>query len=128
MTAPITVLLIEANLDDARLVQEELRTVHSTTGIHLEWVDCLQKAQDYLKAKTSQAILVDLSLPDCEGPDALQRILDCAPQIPVIVLAGVADEEVATKAVQAGAQDYLIKGEVDGRLLVRAIRYAVQRK
>ena len=128
MSAPITVLLIENNRDDARLVQKELQTVHSTTRIHLDWVDCLQKARDYLMAKTCQAILVNLSLPDCEGSDTLRLILDCAPQIPVIVLTGVADEEVATKAVQAGAQDYLVKGEMDGRLLVRAIQYAIQRK
>ena len=128
MNSGIKVLLIENNPSDARLVKEELESVHFTTSIQLEWVDGLQKGLDYLATNTAQAILVDLSLPDSEGLETLQRVLGCAPQTPVIVITGLADEGTGMKALQAGAQDYLIKGQVDGRLLDRAIQYAIQRK
>jgi PAS domain S-box-containing protein/putative nucleotidyltransferase with HDIG domain len=124
----MTVLLIEDNPGDIRLVEEELLSVHSGLRIQLECVDRLERALEFLAAHQVQAILVDLSLPDSEGLNTLQRVLDCAPQTPVIVMTGLAHEETGMKALQAGAQDYLIKGQVDGRLLTRSIQYAVQRK
>lgn len=128
MNKPINVLFIEDNPADARLVREELKAARSSANICLEWVDCLQKGLDYLATHAVHAVLVDLSLPDSQGLSIIQRVLCCAPQLPVIVMTGLADEETATQALQAGAQDYLVKGEVDGRLLMRVIRYAVQRK
>jgi PAS domain S-box-containing protein/putative nucleotidyltransferase with HDIG domain len=128
MNPGIKVLLIENNPRDVLLIQEELGSVHFKTSIHLDWAECLQKGLDFLAANSVQAILLDLSLPDSQGLDTLQRVLACAPQMPVIVMTGLADEETGMKALQAGAQDYLIKGQVDGRLLARAIQYAIQRK
>ncbi|RPJ20617.1 MAG: response regulator, partial [Chloroflexi bacterium] len=128
MNAPIHILFIEDNPGDARLVKEELLTASSKTIIHLEWVDRLEKGLERLASNHFEAVLLDLSLPDSEGLDTLHRILASAPSLPVIVMTGQTDEAVATQAVQAGAQDYLIKGQVDGRLLIRSIQYAVQRK
>jgi serine phosphatase RsbU (regulator of sigma subunit) len=73
-------------------------------------------------------VLLDLGLPDAEGLDGLARLLELAPSIAVLVLTGLADEHRGTEAVAAGAQDYLVKGVIDGQLLSRAVRYAVERK
>lgn len=129
MTQPIKVLFIENNQDDAQLVINELKGRHAKTDIHLEWVNRLEKGLEYLATNNDiQAILVELFLPDSQGIPTLQRVSASAPHIPVIVMTSMANEEAGVKAVQAGAQDHLIKGEVDGRLLVRAIQYAIQRK
>jgi PAS domain S-box-containing protein/putative nucleotidyltransferase with HDIG domain len=128
MNAPVNVLFIEDNPGDARLVKEELRLAGSSTIVQLEWVDRLEKGLERLASNHIEAVLLDLSLPDSEGLDTLRRVLTSAPSIPVIVMTGQADEAVAMQAVQAGAQDYLIKGHVDGRLLTRSIQYAIQRK
>jgi PAS domain S-box-containing protein len=128
MNPRINVLLIEKNPEDAQLVKEELESIHFTVGIQLEWVDDLQKGLAYLATNAVRAVLVDLFLPDSEGLDTLHRVLAGAPQIPVIVMTAQADEETSMKALQAGAQDYLIKGELDGKLLTRVIQYAIQRK
>ena len=128
MNPPINVLLIEGNLGDVQLVKEKLCSASSPSCIHLEWVDCLQKGLDYLKTNPVDTVLVELSLPDSNGLDTLQRVLDCAPQTSVIVLTGLINEETGTRALQAGAQDFLIKDQVDGRLLVRVIQYGMHRK
>jgi PAS domain S-box-containing protein len=128
MSEVIHILLIEDNPGDARLIQEELQSVNSKTIIRLEWVDRLQKGLERLACNHIQAVLVDLSLPDSQGLETLQRVIQYAPQIPVIVMTGLADEGIGTRAVQSGAQDYLIKGQVDGRLLLRVVQYAIQRK
>ena len=73
-------------------------------------------------------MLLDLSLPDAEGLDALTQVQNVSLDVPVIVFSGRSDERIAVRAVQEGAQDYLIKGQVDGRLLARSINYAVERK
>ena len=80
MNPPINVLLIEGNLGDVQLVKEKLCSASSPSCIHLEWVDCLQKGLDYLKTNPVDTVLVELSLPDSNGLDTLQRVLDCAPQ------------------------------------------------
>jgi serine phosphatase RsbU (regulator of sigma subunit) len=73
-------------------------------------------------------VLVDLSLPDAHGLEALEAVLALAPHTAVLVLTGLRDAHVGVAAVQAGAQDYLVKGDIDARLLARAIRYAMERK
>jgi len=128
MNAGICVLLIEKDPRDAQLIQEELDSVHSSTPIKLEWMDRLETALAFLAKNSIQAVLLNLSLPDSEGLETLQRVLASVPQMPVIVMTALADEETGMKALQAGAQDYLIKGQVDARLLGRAIQYAIQRK
>jgi PAS domain-containing protein len=73
-------------------------------------------------------VLLDLGLPDSRGLETLNRAHTQAPEVPIVVLTGLADETVGVKAVQEGAQDYLVKGQVDGDVLVRAIRYGIERK
>ncbi|HSL30083.1 MAG TPA: response regulator, partial [Anaerolineales bacterium] len=124
MNVSVNILLIEDNPADARLVREELKFTPSATDFQLEWVDCLEAGLERLTRTHVHAVLLDLSLPDSEGMHTLKAVLGHAPQLPVIVMTGHADEELGTQAVQAGAQDYLIKGRVDGRLLTRAIQYA----
>lgn len=128
MSTPIHVLLIEDNAGDARLVKEELRLAAPRAAIKLEWVDHLEQGLKWITANHIDAVLLDLSLPDSAGLETLQKVLSHAPHLPVIVMTGQAHEEVAIRAVQAGAQDYLIKGEVDGRLLARSIQYSIDRK
>jgi PAS domain S-box-containing protein/putative nucleotidyltransferase with HDIG domain len=126
MNVPGKILLIEDNPGDARLVREELQSAGA--ALRVEWADRLEAGLDCLQTGSFQAVLVDLSLPDSQGLDTLQRVLDQVPEIPVIVMTGLADEAAGIRAVQAGAQDYLIKGQVDGRLLTRVVHYAIQRK
>jgi len=73
-------------------------------------------------------VLLDLTLPDSEGVESFRRVAAQAPDLPIVVLTGVDDEEVAVSALHSGAQDYLIKGQIDGNLLARSLRYAIERK
>jgi signal transduction histidine kinase len=121
------VLLVEDNLGDARLLREAL--VDAGSGqFELAHVEQLSTALQRLGEEHFDAILLDLSLSDERGLDTLKRAREQAPGVPVIVLTGIDDEELAVKAVREGAQDYLVKGQVDGNLLVRSMRYAVERK
>jgi signal transduction histidine kinase len=117
------VLLVEDNEDDALLIRETL----SETILQIERAECLSVALRHLAKERFDAVLLDLSLPDAHGLDTIGRVLGQAPGVPIVVLTGLNDEEAAVKAVEAGAQDYLIKGQVDGHLLTRALRYAIQR-
>jgi len=123
----IRVLLVEDNPGDARIIEETLTGV-TDSGFAFHWVDRLSRAMEYLKETDVSIILLDLSLPDSHGLDTFGRIHGEAPDTPIIVLTGLDDEEVAVRTVHQGAQDYLVKGCVDGHLLVRAIRYAIERK
>jgi DNA-binding response OmpR family regulator len=73
-------------------------------------------------------ILLDLGLPDCEGLNSFKVIFKKYSTIPIIILTGLANEETGIKSIKYGAQDYLVKGEFNGKLLVRAIQYAIERK
>ena len=117
------VLLVEDNQDDALLIQEAL----SETKIKIEAAERLSAALERLSRGALDAVLLDLSLPDAQGLDTIRRVRSYAPGVPIVVLTGLDDEEAAVKAVEQGAQDYLIKGQVDGHLLVRSLRYAIQR-
>ncbi len=123
----IKVLVIEDNPGDARLIQEMLKDIQNIS-FNINCVDHLYAALDLLSTHAYDAILLDLSLPDSLGIDTFTKIQIRAPRAPVIVLTGIDDEELAVKAVRAGAQDYLIKGELNSSFLVRAIRYAIERR
>jgi diguanylate cyclase (GGDEF)-like protein len=123
----VRVLAVEDNLGDAILVREMLRDA-DPLGFELVHVDRLAAGIDALVAQAPDCILLDLSLPDAEGLDALAQIQNISIDVPVIVLSGRTDERLAVRAVQEGAQDYLIKGQVDARLLARSINYAIERK
>jgi diguanylate cyclase (GGDEF)-like protein len=86
------------------------------------------KAIDELGRRKFDAILLDLGLPDVRGVETLQRALEAAPHTPVVVMTGMDNEDLAVKAVQRGAQDYLVKGQIDARALTRTLRYAIERK
>jgi PAS domain S-box-containing protein len=127
MKALIKLLLLEDNPGDARLINEILKESISV-NFYLEHVDHLKDALNLLKSELPDAILLDLGLPDSQGLNSLESIISQTPNLPVIVLTGTNDLEMAVKAVQVGAQDYLTKGDIDGSLLVRVIRYAIERK
>ena len=119
----IRVLLVEDNPGDARLFTELLRGA-GASDLKMVQVDRLAAALDRLNRDPFDVMLLDLSLPDASGLDTLVRAHAQAPKIPIVVLTGHDDEALAVRAVRAGAQDYLVKGHVDGELLVRSIRYA----
>ncbi len=122
----IRVLLVEDNPGDARLFTELVRETGAGQW-KLVQVDRLSAALDLLKREPFDVMLLDLSLPDVEGLETLIRAHTEAPKIPIVVLTGHDDEALAVRAVRAGAQDYLVKGRMDGDLLVRSIRYASER-
>ncbi len=123
----INVLLVEDNPADARLLREAIREVEGSQ-IHLTHVETLGGALKKLDTSRFDVVMLDLSLPDAEGLDTLLRTHNRAPSVPIVVLTGLNDEELAIRAVREGAQDYLVKGQVTSQLLVRAMRYATERK
>lgn len=123
----IKVLLIEDNPADARLVQEMLRDGH-VQSCRLDHVSRLGEGLDLLEREGFDVLLLDLSLPDAHGIESLQAVQDAAPSLPIVILSGQKDDELALKAVQSGAQDYLVKGQGDRRMLLRALRHAIERK
>ncbi len=122
----IHVLLVEDNPADARLFLELVRDT-GAGRLKLEHVTRLSTALDRLSNGHFDVMLLDLSLPDEQGLATLTRAHAHAPNVPIVVLTGLDDEALAVKAVRAGAQDYLVKGRVDGDLLVRSLRYATER-
>ncbi|MFG1703962.1 PP2C family protein-serine/threonine phosphatase [Nonomuraea sp. M3C6] len=125
LSETLTLLLIEDDDGDAFLVEELLKEAEAPPRIF--WAKSLQEAKAKLNPKI-QCVLVDLSLPDADRLEALEEVLALAPHAAVLVLTGLRDAHMGVAAVQAGAQDYLIKGDTDARLLARAIRYAMERK
>ena len=121
------VLLIDDNEDDACLIGE-LLTDRIAADIELEWTDRLEIGLTRMTEGKVDVVLLDLSLPDSHGLETLDKIQVRAPDLPVIVLTHLYDEVTAVQAVRKGAQDYLVKGRSDSLLLVRAIRYAIERK
>jgi diguanylate cyclase (GGDEF)-like protein len=124
---PINVLLIEDNPGDARLVKEFL-TETGNAQFNLTHVERLEEAFSRLSENNFDVVLLDLSLPDAQGLGTVQRIQIEFPAVPIVVLSGMSDERLAVQAVQGGAQDYLVKGEGGGSLLMRSMRYAIERK
>lgn len=123
------VLLIEDDPDDALLIKEILTEGHEPLlQVQLVTADKLQSGFERLRDGDIDLILLDLSLPDSQGHDTVIKVCRQAPEVPVIVLTGADDETLAIQAVKSGAQDYLVKGQVDGRLLTRSIRYAIERR
>lgn len=123
----IKVLLIEDNPGDARLIQEMLAE-SDKVRIDLEWKERLSTGLKRIAEGGIDVILLDLMLPDSRGFDALIRMQAQAQGIPIVVLTGLSDVALAIKAVRRGAQDYLIKGQVDSRQLARSILYAIARR
>jgi signal transduction histidine kinase/DNA-binding NarL/FixJ family response regulator len=124
---PVRVLLVEDNPGDARLTRDSLR--YSARGQYeVEHVERLAHAESILASGAVDVVLLDLSLPDAPRESSVARAYAMAPGVPIIVLTGLDDEEAALEAMKSGAEDYLVKDEVDGELLTRSIRYAIERK
>jgi len=121
------VLLIEDDQADAFLIQDML--LDSTAGnVFVQHVTRLEEGMLQADEDGFDIIISDLGLPDSQGLDTVTMLASAAKHLPFIVLTGLADHEVGLAAVNAGAQDYLVKGKVTGEMLVRAIRYAIERK
>jgi len=121
-----SVLLIEDNPGDADLVR--LRLVEGKSPVSVSCVNRLSDGLASLTKETPSVVLLDLNLPDSHGAETFRRIMDHAPNVPVVVLSGQDDEALAMKAVHQGVQDYLLKGDISSKHLERAIRYAVERQ
>jgi two-component system cell cycle sensor histidine kinase/response regulator CckA len=123
----ISVLLVEDNPGDARLMREAVREAEGKY-IRLTHEDTLAKALARLEKDHFDVVMLDLSLPDADGLDTLVTTHSHSPSVPIVVLTGLDDEALAVRALREGAQDYLVKGQVTSQLLVRAMRYATERK
>ncbi len=126
MNTVLKILLIEDNPGDAILIEELL----STGGIRFE-LQCVERLSlgiKQLETASFDVILLDLGLPDSFGIETLRKLNETKPKAPIIVLTGLADEAVGSEAVKSGAQDYLLKGQIDKNLLTRSISHAIERK
>ena len=125
----IRALLIEDNPGDARLIREMLRDAGgAANSIVVSVADRLSSGLQELHEHGADLVLLDLSLPDSTGLATFDALHAANPTTPVVVLSGLADESVAITAVHHGAQDYLVKGQVDGAALLRSMRYAIERQ
>lgn len=118
----ITVLLIEDNPADARLMQELL------PELQLETAPRLADGLDYLARQRPDVILLDLYLPDSQGVETVRRLRSTAPDVPIVVITRFENQDMGIQSIHNGAQDYLVKGEIDSRTLQRSIRYALERQ
>ena len=123
----IKTLLIEDNIGDSRLIREMLSEAKDVP-FDLKYADRLEAGLEQLGWGGIDVVLLDLGLPDSQGLETLGKTYALAPEVPIVVLTGLDDEILGVQAVNRGAQDYLTKGQVDKNLLVRTIRYAIERK
>jgi len=127
MDKPLShVLLIEDNQGDADLIR--LRLVEAISDVEVNCVDRLESGLESIARKQPSVVLLDLNLPDSRGAETFRRVLSKAPGTPVVILSGQDDQDLASRAVHQGAQDYLVKGDFDSKQLARAMRYATERQ
>ncbi len=124
---PVRLLLIEDDPDDARLIQEMIHSAGGELRATLEVVERLDAGMELVREPGRDAALLDLGLPDSTGLATLESFLETDPAVPVIILTAIDDGELGARAVQAGAQDYLVKDRLDGTLLARGVRYSIER-
>jgi diguanylate cyclase (GGDEF)-like protein len=120
------VLLIEDNEEDAFIAREALQD-SAACSYRIADAETWTEAEEKLKEDCFDVILADLHLPDAEGLDLLKKILEAAPNIPIVVLTGLDDEHMALEALKLGSQDYLVKTELQSSVVTRALRYAIER-
>lgn len=125
--SPTRILLVEDDADHAALVRRRFRNA-PVMPVELVWHERVGHAERYLQVDAVDAILLDLNLPDSEAPAALIQRIDALSSAPIVVLTSLDDRELAVEAVRAGAQDYIVKSDLDSDLLVRSLRYAIERK
>ena len=121
------ILLVEDSDTDALLLQESILS-SGATDISISVVQSLKEAEEYLKNNHPDAVLLDLTLPDSSGLDTVRRVRQISPDLPIVVLTGIDDENMGVEALRTGVQDYLVKGQTDGRTITRVIHYSIERK
>jgi signal transduction histidine kinase len=121
------VLIVEDDPEDVDLIHDLIEEAEGGAFL-VEAAPSLSEGIAKARASPPDVILLDLGLPDSAGLDSLTRLAEAVPRTPIVVLTGLEDEKTAVEAVRRGAEDYLIKGRVDGDLLVRAVRYAIERR
>jgi putative two-component system response regulator len=126
-TEKTKILVIEDNPADARLIREMLRE-YAPAIIELAYAERLASGLDLLSKTDFTAVLLDLGLPDSKGLDTLASVQKRFPDLPVVILTHLSDDTVGTEAVRQGAQDYLVKGQIDGQEICSSLRYATERK
>src|SRR6202046_730681 len=122
----LKVLLVEDNAGDACLVREMFRK-EKPGSVNLTHLSLMSEAVTHLAEGGVDIVLLDMGLPDGHGLDTVRRAHAAAPNVPVIVITGLDDEALAAEAMKEGAQDYLIKGQIENRALPRALRHAIER-
>ncbi|MFP4528289.1 MAG: ATP-binding protein [Candidatus Kapaibacterium sp.] len=123
----MNILIVEDNIGDYYLMREMLQ--QSSLYTHaIDHVKKLSEATERLEENSVDVILLDLMLPDSSGINTFEKVYKLASRIPVIVMSGIMDEDISLQAVRLGAQDYIVKGQLDAPLLNRSIRYAIERK
>jgi hypothetical protein len=125
--SPIQVLLVEDNPIDCRLIRG-LLDEHPSQTFSVRCADRLQTAGEQLRSSPADVVLLDLTLPDATGLETFDLVHRQHGHLPIVILTGVEDEILAATAIERGAQDYLLKGQVDRNSLARALRYAIERK
>jgi signal transduction histidine kinase len=123
----IEILLVEDNRADARLIEELLKEVEITTFV-IDFAENLADVKSIIKEKTFDVILLDLGLPDSHGLETVVWMNKCCRHTPIIVLTGFDDEKTGIDSIKNGAQDYLIKGNIDPNMLSRTIMYCIERE
>lgn len=123
----IKILIIENNLDDYKLFKKMIAQVKETT-FEMQHVADMKTGIQHLMKEHIDIVLLDLNLPDSKGLNTLKKLHSKVPEVPIIVLTAHKEEDLAVKAIREGAQDCFIKGQVNSSLLVRSIRYAIERK
>lgn len=120
-------LLVEDNAGDARLIEEHLKEKGAGAFVLSARANCLDRALELIDSDSAEVVLLDLTLPESRGRETFEKLHRRAPHLPVIVLSSLDDQELALQLVHEGAQDYLVKSEINHALLTRTIRYAVER-
>ena len=123
----LSLLLVEDHPGDALLIRTLLLEA-APRSLQIQVAPTLAEACRQLRGTPVDAVLSDLDLPDCEGFDTLRELLQATETIPILVLTHCEEEAFGLELIKRGASDHLIKGQVDGRLLLKAIRYAIERK
>ena len=123
----LRLLLFEDNPMDARLIIETLSEIRDASYVTTS-VSRLNEGLELLKKDTFDAILLDLTLPDSHGIETVGKVQEFATTVPIIVLTGLEDGDIALQAIQYGAQDYLVKGQINSAMIARVIQYGIERK
>jgi len=124
----IKLLLVDDDADDRKMVRLALTRSSNVVDFNIENAGTLSEATEFLKNKEYDVVLLDLGLPDSQGIDTVKKVRTASPNALIIVLTGLADEETGLEAIENGAEDYLVKGKSIEQVLVRIIRYSIERK